>query len=279
MQGVENYISEKIIAAIKSDQLTLPTLPEVALRVRAVADDPSADIDSLARVVGSDPALSARLIRVANSPLLRAGRPVDNLSGALMRLGIEYACNMATSLAMEQMFQSTSDIIDMRMRDVWFSSSEVAAVCYVICKHYTNLRPDQAALAGIMHKIGILPILSYAEENPSLLNDSITLDKVIEKIHGQIGSVILQAWGFNESLAQIPRKYLNFFERKPHADYCDIVTVAVLQCDFFRNTTISSLDFSTVPAFDRLGLDSNIDIGESRALADELDVAVDLLRN
>ena len=195
MDYLADQISEKIINAINCDQLILPTLPEVALRVRAVADDPTADIEHLAGVVGSDPALSARLIRVANSPLLRAGRQVDNLNSALMRLGIEYACNMATSLAMEQMFQSTSDIIDMRMREAWFRSSQVAAISYVLCKHYTNLCPDKAMLAGILHQIGILPVLSFAEDHPDLLNDSITLDSVIEKIHAPIGCLILEHWG------------------------------------------------------------------------------------
>lgn len=278
MDNIADRVSENIITAIKCDQLVLPTLPEVALRVREVADDPTADIESLANVISCDPALSARLIRVANSPLLRAGRPVDNLNNALMRLGIEYACNIATSLAMEQMFQSTSDIIDMRMRDVWFSSSEVAAVSHVLCKHYTKLRPDQATLAGIIHKIGVLPILSYAEENPTLLNDSITLDKVIEKIHGPIGSLILKTWGFNKHLASIPEDHLKFYAQKSQPDYADLVTVAVLQCDFFRDNRISALDFSSIPAFDRLGLDPNIDIGESKVLAAELEAAVDLLR-
>jgi HD-like signal output (HDOD) protein len=279
MDNIAEKVSKNIITAIKEDRLILPTLPEVALRVREVAEDPSADIESLAHVINCDPALSARLIRVANSPLLRAGRPVDNLNNALIRLGIEYACNIATSLAMEQMFQSTSDIVDMRMRDVWFSSSEVAAISHVLCKHYTNLRPDQATLAGIIHKIGVLPILGYAEENPTLLNDSITLDKVIEKIHAPIGSLILKTWGFTETMANIPEKHLNFYEQKPHVDYADLVTVAVLQCDFFRDSTISALDFSKIPAFDRLGLDSNIDIGESKTLAAELEAAVDLLRS
>lgn len=68
-----------------------------------------------------------------------------------MRLGIEYACNIATSVAMEQMFQSTSDLIDMRMRDVWFRSGEVAAISHVRCKHYTKLRPDQATLISFPH--------------------------------------------------------------------------------------------------------------------------------
>src|SRR5688572_7956495 len=122
MSQIAEKVSRDIITAINRDQLILPTLPEIALRVREMADDPAADLNSLATVISSDPALSARLIRVSNSPLLRAGREVDNLVNALMRLGMDYACNIATGLAMEQLFQATSDIVDLRMREVWYSS-------------------------------------------------------------------------------------------------------------------------------------------------------------
>jgi HD-like signal output (HDOD) protein len=279
MDNIVDKVSENIIAALKSNHLLLPTLPEVALRVREVADDPTASTDQLASVISLDPALSARLIRVANSPLLRAGRPVDNLNSALLRLGITYASNIATSLAMEQMFQSTSDLIDMRMRDVWFSSSEVAGISHVLCKHYTKLHPDQATLAGIVHQIGILPILSYAENNPALLNDSITLDRIIEKIHAPLGSLILKTWGFTDSLSSIPEEHLDFYAQKSQVDYADLVTVAKLQCDLFRDGTTLSLNLAEITAFDRLGLDPNIDIGESGVLAAELDEAIDLLRS
>src|SRR5689334_781787 len=123
MSQIAERVRQDIITAIKTDQLVLPTLPEVALKVREVADDPNSDIEKLASVIGGDAALSARIIRVANSPLLRASRAIEDLKTALMRLGISYTCNIATGLAMEQMFQATTDLIDMRMREVWSRSS------------------------------------------------------------------------------------------------------------------------------------------------------------
>ncbi|HEV8078544.1 MAG TPA: HDOD domain-containing protein, partial [Marinobacter sp.] len=182
MSHIVDTVRQDIIAAIKADKLVLPTLPEAALRVREVAEDPDASIDQLAKVIGGDAALSARIIRVANSPLLRANRAIEDLKTALMRLGIEYTCNIVTGLAMQQMFQATSDLVDKRLRDIWTRSSEVAGICHVLCKHYTKLRPDQATLAGLIHKIGVLPILTYAEEHPSLLKDSFTLDMVIDQL-------------------------------------------------------------------------------------------------
>ncbi|HSC67205.1 MAG TPA: HDOD domain-containing protein [Cellvibrio sp.] len=277
MNPIAEKVRHEIITAINNDQLVLPTLPEVALKVREVADDPDADIDKLNTVIGGDAALSARIIRVANSPLLRASRAIEDLRTALMRLGIQYTCNIATGLAMEQMFQATSDLVDMRMREVWSRSSEVAGISHVLCKHYTRLRPDQATLAGLVHKIGVLPILTYAEDHPALLKDSFTLDAVIDELHGPIGDIILKTWGFPDELAHIPTQHLNFSREIPKVDYSDIVTVAVLQSYAGTDSALGKINCSKVKAFERLGLDPDVDISESEDLSGEMEAAMSLL--
>ena len=277
MNPIVEKVRQEIITAIKNDQLVLPTLPEVALKVREVADDPDADIEKLTTVIGNDAALSARIIRVANSPLLRASRAIEDLRTALMRLGIQYTCNIATGLAMEQMFQATSDLVDMRMRDVWSRSSEVAGISHVLCKHYTRLRPDQATLAGLVHKIGVLPILTYAEDHPALLKDSLTLDAVIDQLHAPVGDLILKTWGFPEEIVHIPSQHINFTRDVPKADYGDIVTVAMLQSYLGTDSPMGKVDYTKVKAFDRLKLDPNMHISESEDLSGEMEAAMSLL--
>lgn len=277
MNPIAEKVRTEIITAINNDQLVLPTLPEVALKVREVADDPDADIDKLNQVISGDAALSARIIRVANSPLLRASRAIEDLRTALMRLGIQYTCNIATGLAMEQMFQATSDLVDMRMREVWSRSSEVAGISHVLCKHYTRLRPDQATLAGLVHKIGVLPILTYAEDHPALLKDSFTLDAVIDELHGPIGDLILKAWGFPDELAHIPTQHIDFSRQSPKADYGDIVTVAMLQSYLGTDSPMTKIDCTQVKAFERLGLDPEMHIADSEDLSEEMEAAMSLL--
>ncbi|QEY13494.1 HDOD domain-containing protein [Cellvibrio sp. KY-YJ-3] len=277
MNPIAEKVRQEIITAIEKDQLVLPTLPEVALKVREVADDPDADIDKLTSVIGNDAALSARIIRVANSPLLRASRAIEDLRTALMRLGIQYTCNIATGLAMEQMFQATSDLVDMRMREVWSRSSEVAGICHVLCKHYTKLRPDQATLAGLVHKIGVLPILTYAEDHPALLKDSFTLDAVIDVLHAPLGDLILKTWGFPEELAHIPTQHIDFTRSIPKADYADVVTVAMLQSYLGTDSAMTKIDFTKVKAFERLGLDPDMQVSESEDLSADMEAAMSML--
>jgi HD-like signal output (HDOD) protein len=194
---------------------------------------------------------------------------------AMGRLGMETTANLATGIAMEQMFQATSDNIDKRMRETWASSSEVAGICHVLCKHYTKLRPDQAALAGLTFQIGILPILSYAEDNPSLIRDSITLDRVIEQVHPSLGVRILSAWEFPQELQQVPIEYQNYSADKGASDYADLVTVAMLQT-LSGTEKAKSIDYAQVKAFGRLGLDPEIEAAEAEDLSDEMEAAMKL---
>ncbi len=275
MNQVVDTVRQELLNAIESDQLVLPTLPEVALRVREIAEDPDASIAQLNDVIGNDAALTARIIKVANSPLLRAPKEIESLNMALMRLGMEYTCNIATGLAMEQMFQATSDMVDKRLREIWARSSEIAGICHVLCKHRTNLRPDQATLAGLVHKIGVLPILTYAEEHPHLLKDSFTLDKVIEALEGEVGDRILQSWEFPDELRRVPSQHMDFKRHADAPDYSDIVTVALLQSHMGGDHYLSEVDYSEVTSFTRLGLEA--DEAEDENLDDEMEAAMKLL--
>lgn len=278
MDALTAKVEQEIIKAIDQDRLVLPTLPEIALKVREVADDPDASIQTLTAVISNDAALTARIIKVANSPIFRAPREIEDLNMALSRLGMQYTCNLATGLAMEQMFQATSDLVDKRLREVWSRSSEIAGICHVLCKHFTNLRPDQAALAGLVHQIGILPILSFAEEHTALLRDSMTLDKIIADIHPNLGIKILEAWEFPTELRVIPRDHLDFGRQIPKADYADLVTVAMLQSYAGSDKNLAKVDYTTVTAFERLGLDPNIESAEAEDLSEDMEAAMAMLQ-
>lgn len=278
MTSLAEKVQQELIQAIENDELVLPTLPEVALKVREAAEDPNVGIADLAKVIGNDAALTARIIKVVNSPLLRTSKEITDLQMAVGRLGINYTANLATGLAMEQMFQATSDVVDKKMREVWNKSTEIAGICHVLCKHYTRLLPDQATLAGLVSQIGILPILTYAEEHSELLADSISLNHVIEAIHPIIGDKILRTWDFPEPIACIPSQFLNFQRNSAKADYVDIVQVAMLQSYLGSEHPYTKLDWSTIPAFAKLGLDPNVDMKEDEDLSDAMEAAMSMLQ-
>ena len=278
MSKLADKVQQELIQAIDNDDLVLPTLPEVALKVREATEDPNIGTPQLSKVIGNDAALTARIIKVVNSPLLRTSKEITDLSMAINRLGINYTCNLATGLAMEQMFQATSDVVDRKMREVWNKSTETAAICHVLCKQFTRLLPDQATLAGLVHMIGALPILTYAEDHNELLSDSISLNHVIEQIHPIIGDKILRTWEFPEQIAMVPSQYLDFSRDSAKVDYVDIVQVATLQSYIGTEHPYTKLDWSQIPAFAKLGLDPSQDIHEDEDLNAAMEAAMSMLQ-
>lgn len=275
MNSLAEKVALAITDAIETDELVLPTMPEMALKVREVAENPNASVKQLADVIGSDAGLTARIIKVANSALYRGAVEIQDLNMALMRLGMSTTCTLATGLAMEQMFQATTDMVDKRLRQTWQISSEIAGLCTLLCKRYTRLRPDQATLAGLVHKIGVLPILSYAEDHPALLKDSITLDSIIKATHPSIGVKILTAWDFPKDIQNIPIAHLHFARKVPQADYADLVTVALLEA---QKDQFSSLDYGAIPAFARLRIDPNNILGNEGDRGESLTSAMGMLQ-
>jgi HD-like signal output (HDOD) protein len=263
-------VKQDIIKALENDELVLPTLPEIALKVRDVAEDVTSSISDLTTVLGRDAALSARMVKVANSPLIRASVPVSDLNTAVSRLGIDLTSNLAMGLAMEQMFQATSDIVDKRMRACWSKSVEIAASSQVLARHFTDLQPDQALLAGLTHQIGKLPILAFAENNESLLNDAFALGKVLSVLHPSLGSYILKMWDFPEELVGVSKNYLLFDREVDKVDYADIVQVATLQSYAGTDHPYTKLDWTNISSFDRLGLDPTTLIAEMEGISEEV---------
>ncbi|SFP00235.1 HDOD domain-containing protein [Pseudomonas borbori] len=278
MSKLAEKVQQELIKAIDNDDLVLPTLPEVALKVREAAEDPDIGIPQISKVIGNDAALTARIIKVVNSPLLRTNKEITDLQMAVSRLGINYTCNLATGLAMEQMFQATSDVVDRKMREVWNKSTEIAGICHVLCKHYTRLLPDQATLAGLVHQIGVLPILTYAEDHNELLADSISLNHVIEQIHPLIGDKILRTWDFPELIAMVPGQHLDFSRDSAKVDYVDIVQVAILQSYLGSQHPYTQLDWSQIPAFHKLGLDPQQNLNDDEDLSAAMEAAMGMLQ-
>ncbi|MDX1634037.1 MAG: HDOD domain-containing protein [Marinobacter sp.] len=277
MPTIADQIKDDLITAIENDKLVLPTLPEAALKVREIAESEDSAIQDLVKVISNDTALSARLIRVCNSPLFRGSRQIENLNMAVSRLGMAYTSNLAMGLAMEQMFQATSDMIDKRLRATWQTSTEVAGICHVLAQHYTKLKPDQATLAGLVHLIGVLPILRYVEDQDIQIS-SILLDNVIDELHPQIGARILKKWDFPTELQQVPLEYSNWHREVPKADYADLVMVANLQLVAGSDHPLTEMDWNSISAFDRLGLDPDIDMSEEEDLNAQMEAAMALLK-
>ncbi|GMQ89074.1 MAG: HDOD domain-containing protein [Gammaproteobacteria bacterium] len=276
MEPEEVFVNE-LIQDLESGHLQLPTLPEVALRVRDVVDDEDANAGQIADIIGQDAALSARLLQVANSPLYRGRQEIDRLPMVIARLGNKLVRNLVTSQVMKQMFQATNDMVDQRLRAVWEHSVQVAAIARALAGQAPGVEPDQAMLAGLLHDIGTLPILYRAEERDELLDTPGLLDHLIEDLHTRIGGAILKHWKFPAALVAVAAEHEDLTRDHPGpADLVDVVQVANLQSHLDSGHTLSQADWSTIPAFHRMGLDVDVHEIELTDVADEIEAVQQL---
>ena len=173
------------------------------------------------------------------------------------------------------MFQATSDAVDRRMRQNWAKSTEIAGICSVLAQTFTKLTPDQATLAGLIHRIGALPILRFAEEDRKLVKMPEILDQIISKLHGEIGELILKTWDFPDNLSMVPIEYLNYSRQPPKADYADLVMVANLHGHSGGDVpTGAPEDWSEISAFERLGISTEVNVMEIEDLSEAMEASI-----
>lgn len=262
---------ESLQTAINENKITLPTLPEVALKVRDAVEEENVTAHQIADMVATDAALSARLLQVANSPLYRGRVPIESIQMAVTRLGYKLVRSLVVSLAMKQIFQATSDTLDVRLRSMWEQSVEVAAISRVLAQNLPHLDKEQAMLAGLIHNIGALPILTWADSYTELMEDEAALDRLVDELTPTIGTQILKLWGFPDTLIKVAAEAQNLnYDGGPQADYVDVVIVARLQA--LPSDNIGDMaNWINVPAFLKVGLDPEVELIEIEGVAEDIE--------
>jgi putative nucleotidyltransferase with HDIG domain len=257
---LKERILNELVEELEQDKLVLPSLPEVALKVRDTIDDENASTKDVAKVISSDAALSAKLIQVSNSPLLRGNKHVDSVDVAVTRMGNTMVKNCVNSLIVQQMFQPTTEVTDHLFRTFWEHSTEVAAISHALAT-FARLKPDQAMFAGLVHDIGSLPIIKRAEDMPELLENPALLSEIIHELHTQMGGHLLKKWDFPAEIIAVAEEHENL-QRDPGGapDLVDVVIAANLQSYIGKDHPLAKIAWSEVPAFARLGLDTEVSV-------------------
>ncbi|EEF79251.1 HDOD domain-containing protein [Methylophaga thiooxydans] len=260
----QDIFYNNILDDLESGALVLPTLPEVALQVREVVDDPNATAAQLADIIVTDAALSARLLKVANSPLYRGRVPIESIQMAVSRLGLSMVRNLVTSLVMEQMFQATTSRLDKRLRELWEHTTKVAATSQVLASKISGIKTDEAMLAGLIHAIGILPILMKADEDGDLIRDDRKLDQIIDNLYPKLGATILKKWEFSPELIEVAAEHKNLNRNTSDvpADLVDVVQVAVLQSYNGTDKAVDPVTLNNIISFKKVGADTGFSIEE-----------------
>jgi HD-like signal output (HDOD) protein len=252
----ENEISYKLYQELKNDSLVLPSLPDIAVRIGNALKDETKTFNHIAEIVQTDPAISAKLIKAANSAMYGGSNKVESISSAVMRLGTDLTHQLVMTFAMKELFKSKSALLKRRMKKLWDHSARVAAISHVLAKKLGNFDPEQALLGGLVHDIGVLAILNYAAQFPEAEDNKSIIDSTIKTLRGRVGSTILKNWGFPEWMPDMANEAENWMRSPPNKtpDYTDLIIICQLHSFIGTDEMANTPSIDTVPAFKRLGL-------------------------
>src|ERR1700742_1480561 len=195
---------QSLAAELSKGKVELPSFPDIALRVRKVLSDENVGQDMVVRVVGSEPALAARLMQIANSAALNfSGKPITELRTAISRMGFNMVRSAAIAFAMSQLKkQDALKGLEKPLEDLWRRSAAVAAMSHAVAKRYSKVNPDTALLAGLLHGIGQLCILTRSAQHPGLFANQAAYTAIVRDWHSSIAKALLENWEMAEEVIE-----------------------------------------------------------------------------
>lgn len=245
---------------IASGTVELPTFPEVALKIRKALSNPDCSVEKVARIVVTEPMLSASLIQVANSAAFSPGsnKTVTDLKAAITRVGFDIARNIAISIAIKQAFNpKQANHLRAQMERLWQHSLRVAAIAYVLPNKPQHISPDEAMLAGLVHDIGKFYILVQVDKNPDLFPNKNSVQKLSKLWSSGIGKLILESWGFSKEIVTAADEHETLDQHEARsANMTDVVIVSNLLSYIGQSDSpYKDIDYSNLPSFKHLNLD------------------------
>ncbi len=246
----------------------LPSLPDIALKIKNILEDPDVSAKQVATVVGSEATFSARLLKVANSAALNSsGTTIKDLPTAITRMGFKMAHSIAVAIAMDQVLNSHSmGKLDKYFKELWLHSLNVAAFSCVIARKRTKIKPEEALIGGLLHDVGKIYLLARIGDYPELCDDLEAFEDVLAEWHTGVGAAILEAWRFSDELITVAEEH-EMLDRVPtnaqggasfEADLTDVVQVANLFSHAIEQGSEISPEWTEIKSFGRLKLDEEL---------------------
>ena len=268
---------QALASELSRGKVDLPSFPDIALRVRKVLGDAEVTQEQVVRVVGSEPALAARLMQIANSAALNfTGKPINDLRTAINRMGHNMVRSAAIAFAMSQLKKVDSlKGLEKPLDELWKSSAAVAAMSHAVAKRYSKVNPDTGMLAGLLHGIGKLYILTRSSKHPALFADQATYNQIVRDWHSPVARALLENWDMAEEIVVAVSDYEDL--ERVHSgpvDLTDVLTVGNLLAAFKEHPESLEINMHDVAACKRM----NIDRASYEKLIDESEHEIDALR-
>ncbi len=223
---------ERVVASLGAYPLPQTAIIPTLMRMTA---DLNTDTRDLARIMTTDPALSAKVVHLANSPFYGCMRSIRSLNDAITILGFYTVRSLTAAAAAYTLFRRCENAP--LEEELWQHSLAVAIAARLVARHTGSRQlEEEVFLIGLLHDIAKLVLLQeYPEHYLPVLEEGVTSDRghlVIEAshlgfTHADLGAVILEQWGFPSRMIGVIQRYaipdMPFFVRGRNGiEQCDL---------------------------------------------------------
>lgn len=228
-EKLENRVLFEVYHALMNDELVLPSLPDVAIRIRSAANDEDVSVEDVARIIQADASTAAYCISVANSAAHAGSAQVDNVLDAVVRMGIQATRDIVVAYTLRSLFTGKDRVSQKLMREAWKHSCRIAALSYVLARDVARLNPERALLAGLLHDIGVTVLINESQTHPEVVKSAAVFNELCRELSGQIGAMVLRGWKFPDVFAVTALEAELFTRPVPdRLQLCDVVMLAHL---------------------------------------------------
>ncbi len=193
-----------VVAAVLGRLSHLAMLPDVAVRVLALAGDPNVTMARMAEVISVAPELTGRILRIVNSAFYGFPGQVRSIERATILMGLESVKNVTIAASLTRAFHGRPVSPSFSPRDLWTHSLAVAAASRLVAVGMNRGLAEEAFLAGLMHDIGLTAALQFDRQKVAAVLAQMDADpsadilRVEEQIfgatHQDFGAALLQGW-------------------------------------------------------------------------------------
>jgi putative nucleotidyltransferase with HDIG domain len=217
----------------------ISTLPQVALRIMQVANDPESEAGDLKAVLESDAALSARVLRCVNSSAYAVRTRITNLQQAIAYLGLKQVRNLAMTASVSTLFKNDEQIGPYCRPNLWRHLVSVGLCARLIALRRKLRNFEDAFLAGLLHDVGIILEDQHVHAEFAKIVRSLDAHKTLAENeravlgfdHTVLGEKVAQSWGFPETVRiAIRYHHASAAYDGAHIDIVRCVEVANLVC-------------------------------------------------
>lgn len=240
--------------AYRENTLSLPSLPQVAFRLKQALQEPDITIPEIVNIVQFDATIVAKLIQVSNSVFYAAEAPITNCHNAVIRLGLNATRRVVMGISVKQLFQCQNQQLMAMMQTNWRNSIYLSSLCYILAKESKIVSPEDALLAGLICDIGKIPVFNFAEQQLEYPPDLLELKTALPFLSPPVGTLMLHNLDFPADLVNIPKFAEDWFYEsgEENLTLIDIVILAKLH-SYFGSRKAKYLPYlNTIPAYVKL---------------------------